>query len=171
MSIEEEFKKADAVLVVEINGEETLTAHGLDCGVRYTGSVRATFKHSMIRGNDVTFGRYTGLAPRKRYLLFLSYIADPVAHYETLRIEHDLPTEPPEEKKITIERIKCQGTIPGLVYAAQAAWEVKLNYVVVSGIRPVMPDHIGISSVGPLEWLVNKEDLFSYLRSLAAKPG
>ena len=130
----DEYRRADLVLLVQIKQEDALTQEGATCGIRYTGSVRETFKSSpKLASSNIVFGRQDGLVRGHLYLLFLKYITDPSDYYETLRKRLDLPEQPAIEKQKDIERIKCEGIVPGIVYETRSAWEVKLSYVIVEG--------------------------------------
>ena len=165
----DEYRRADLVLLVQIEQADVLAQEGTTCGIRYTASVREAFKTTpKLAGPNIVFGRQEGLMRGHRYILFLKYITDPLAYYETLRKRLDLPEQPAIEKQKDIERIKCGGFVPGLIYEARATWEVKLSYVIVDGIRPDIPNTVRFSSGGDLLWLFNKDDFFSYLRTLKA---
>lgn len=169
--VQKEFRTSDSVLLVEIDTHERLSEDRSECGTRYTARIHQRFKGAQgLDGEYITFGRAEGLVRGARYLLFLSYVADPLVTYEALRKQHDLPQEDPEQKKLTIRQIECRGTVPGFIFDSRTAWEVKLSYVIIEGHRPAVPDTVRLSRAGILRWLLNKEDLFSYLRSLALRP-
>jgi len=171
VSIQKAFNEATAVVVVQIEDQEVLREQGKTCGIRHTASVVATFKGTFEPNRDeVTFGRDDGLVRGKRYLMFLNYIADPLTQYEALIKQRDLPdAAKPEEMDDIIRKIKCEKIIPGFVFDARVAWEVKLGYVIALGLRPDLPRSIRLSSPEFLLWLINKDDLFSYLRSISGQ--
>jgi len=170
VSIQREFRDADSVLLVEVDQEDRLNVRGISCGTRYRAIVKEVFKTSFgINNGHIIFGRHEGLIPGRRYLLFLKYIADPSEYYDTIRQQTDLPDETLTQKEHTIELVKCGNIVPGFIYRTRAAWEVKLSYVVVEGVRPDMPDSIRAWSPEPLQWLISRDDLFLYLRTLTSK--
>ena len=65
--------------------------------------------------------------------------------------------------------VKCTKLIPGLVFDRRTAWEVKLGYVFVPGLRPTLPKSIRVFQGEPLQWLISKDNLVSYLRNLRWK--
>jgi hypothetical protein len=167
INIEIEFRRSHAVLLVQIDDQETLDERGTYCGTRYTARVHQSFKNTFgLHQSVVTFGRHVGLERGRQYVLFLRFIADPDVEYQNLKEQHGLPEQEPKDKEVTINSMKCHGIVPGLVYDIRIAWEVDLGYVLISGIRPDLPDSIRADHAGNLQWLIKQDDLLSYLRTL-----
>jgi hypothetical protein len=169
VNITDAFNRASAVLEVQVDGQQEMREHGKVCGIRYVGAVLATFKGTLRPNLDrVSFGRDGGLTYGGRYLIFLNYVSDPVSLYDALVRERNyLPEANREDRDTAITLLKCAGTIPGLIFDTRAAWEVKLSYVIARGLRPDLPDSIRLSSPETLLWVINKDDLFLYLRSIS----
>ena len=169
LSVQEYFESADLVVGIRIDSEEPIHHRGEQCGSRYQATVLYEFKSSpQIRGQQLTFGRFVGLHSGETYLLFLRYEADPEVLYRKIKELYDLPDPSTgEEKEQIIMTIKCDGLVPGLVYNTRTVWDVRHNGVVIEGILPFnFPQSIRKSQVDKLLWLVQKDDLFAYLRSI-----
>jgi hypothetical protein len=169
LSVQEYFESADLVVEVRIDSEEPIHQPEGQCGSRYRATVLHEFKNfPQIRDRQLTFGRLAGLYSRETYLLFLRYEADPEAVYRELKERYDLPDPSTSEQKEQITKmIKCDGLFPGLVYNARTVWDVRDNGVVIEGILPInFPESIRKSQADKLLWLVQKDDLFAYLRSI-----
>jgi hypothetical protein len=169
LSIQEYFESADLVVEARIDSEEPIRQRDGECGIRYQATVLHEFKNSpQIRGRQLTFGRFAGLYSRETYVLFLRYETDPEAAYREVKERYDLPDPNTNEGKERISMtIKCDGLFPGLVYNAKTAWDVRDNGVAIEGILPFdFPRNIRKSQADKLLWLVQKDDLFAYLRSL-----
>jgi hypothetical protein len=157
--VREEYRRADLVLLVRIEEEDALMHNGETCGVRYTGSGLIQAR----RCSERRIWPQRGAEARRLYLLFLRYITDPSDYYETLRVRENLLEEPAAEKQKSVEFLKCGGIIPGLVYEVRSAWEVKLSYAIVEGIRPGLPKSVRVWTSPDLMSSFNKDDFFAYL--------
>src|SRR5262245_42753856 len=84
VNIRKAFVDADAVYQVHIIDDKKLFEGGALCGTRYRGKVQREFKGMPGRaGDEITFGRYPRLVPGNNYVLFMSYLRDPQAVFES----------------------------------------------------------------------------------------
>jgi len=169
VSIRRAFDQADLVLVVQVYDKENLIDSDTECGVRYYGKILSRLKGEYATKAKFIFGRYPGLTPGFKYLLFLKYVAEPDQEFERIAAENPQLGKPSiAEREKVLELIRCKGTVPGYTFDSTVAWRIDQKSIRVSGIRPIelMDQEIPYSSNEPLEWEVQTDQLFSYLRKL-----
>jgi hypothetical protein len=111
----------------------------------------------------LSFGRFDGLEVGKSYLLFFKYITDPTVVYNEFvsnGAEFGL------EKEIT-DILMCNGSIPGLSFDQETAWEIKDGFINIFGLLPQsLPKSIYVYDKGTADWYLSSTDVFSYLRKI-----
>lgn len=168
-SIEWSFEAAAMVVLLRVDKSEVLKVGNDVCGVRYTATILESFKGAKgSKGPLIQFGRFSGLDTEKTYLAFLEFHADPEVEYRRFRDENELPDIVDEtEKRRVMSQVTCKGLVPGLVVDDRFTWPVELNYLIGTGLRPSnIPGDIRVYPAESAQWWIQKQDLFSYLRTL-----
>jgi hypothetical protein len=166
-SLDQLYTDSTEIVYVKINSQKGIFVNNTLCGVLYSGIVLKHFKNYLpLRdGQDIVFGRYTGLDVGAEYLLFLNRYADAEAIYKDIVKTYHFSTTIP--KPDAIDLIKCKGIVPGLLFDPASAWEGDDKSLEIFGLLPhPIPASIHIESVGTALWHLRKEDVFSYLQSL-----
>lgn len=166
----ETFQKADVVILGEVVATREETDGKVPCATVYTVSTMNVVKgNSFLIPGDIQIGRANGLELRKIYLLFLTYTDNALEEYEAIKERFSLPDQNEFDKTKTLALLQCNTVIPGLVFDPQRAFEVSSNFIVVYGLKPQLPAMVGIKPGGTATWLVDKEDLFRYLKLISTK--
>ena len=166
IDVRKEFDNSDYVLLVEIENEVELKQDSKRCGSYYRAFVHEKIKSADPDMNYISFGRDEGLRAGRKYLLFFRRVTSENREYDRIKKQYNLPDETSDQKKETMKLVKCTKIIPGFVFDPRTAWEVKLGYVFVPGLRPNLPKSIRVFQGESLQWLIRKDNLVSYLRTL-----
>jgi hypothetical protein len=168
-SIEQSFEAAGLVARLRIDETNPVSVENDVCGIRYTATILEMFKgEKELENRQIHFGRFSGLVAERTYLTFLERHDDLEAEYRAFRDGNKIPDIKEEaEKQRVMNRVSCDGLVPGLAFDDRFAWPIELNYVIVTGLRPSnMPDNIKVYPTGSAQWWIRKQDLFSYLHTL-----
>jgi hypothetical protein len=169
--LDEDFALADQVVAVTIIDTHAEYVRGNKCARRYKSKTIEKFKPIAPEngsrhhgaGEMLSFGRYGGLEVGKSYLLFFKYVTDPTVVYNEF-VTNGAKFGPEKEM---IDILMCNGTIPGLSFDQETAWEIKDGFVNIFGLLPEsLPKSIYVYDNAVADWYLSSADVFSYLRKI-----
>ena len=169
--IEELFREADYVLVVEITDGRTLEPAGYKCGAIYTGRVIESIKGE---GDTVSFGHFHGYEIGSKYLVFLT---KPDREYRPLMSTNSMAMTREQEF-----REKCNDVLTGarIMHSGygviEITWAIPNDYKDAAKVAlryVVLPESMQTMRYVPNEgeefdeytWVAEK-DLIDYLKEL-----